>query len=594
MRAIRQLPLAASVVLVGSALGAGGGAGAGSLPWLGGVALLAILGLLATCGVPQGWPAVVPLFAVTAWLAATIAWSALPARSWEYANRALVYALAATVGLWLAPHTRRFALALLAALGAVVVWALLAKIVPPLYDDYGRAARLRSPVGLWNQLALVGSFALPLALWRRRLEGTLLAYTWLVALALTLSRGGVATALVVVAAWFVLSDERLAAAHTLACAALPAAVVVGVAFALPGITEDGTSSGARWRDGLVFGAVLLAGAVAAALLRRTAVPRDSPRLRRALLAAGVVAAVVVAVVAALNIGSFTESSSLSNGTERFTSAGSNFRTEWWGQAWRAFEDEPLAGTGAGTFKVTNIRERASFLDETTEPHNLPLQFLSETGIVGLALLAVSLALLLRAAGRRREHELALSLLLPALLVHALVDVDWDFAAVSVPAFVAAGALAGGPALRRASPPGVLVAAGAAAFVFGVLVLPWLGARWAEEALVAPAADAPRLANRAEAVDPLLVEPLWAKAFAAHERREFARALAYYGDAVDRQPENPQTWRLAGEYAFSLRCYRSAYEYLVKYTELDPKGRPGSGADDYREALRQVNAGNNRC
>jgi two-component system chemotaxis response regulator CheB len=30
--------------------------------------------------------------------------------------------------------------------------------------------------------------------------------------------------------------------------------------------------------------------------------------------------------------------------------------------------------------------------------------------------------------------------LPAFLVHSLVDIDWDFAAVAAPAFVAAGAL----------------------------------------------------------------------------------------------------------------------------------------------------------
>src|SRR4029077_15497335 len=85
-------------------------------------------------------------------------------------------------------------------------------VVPPLYDDYGRVARLRGPVGLWNQLALLGDFALALALWHKRRAGTLLAYGWLVALALTYSRGGLVTAVFVVAAWFVLSDERVGGA----------------------------------------------------------------------------------------------------------------------------------------------------------------------------------------------------------------------------------------------------------------------------------------------------------------------------------------------------------------------------------------------
>jgi O-Antigen ligase len=591
MPAIRDLPLAASLLVVALALFFGGAGEPTSLPWLGGLTLVALLALLATRGLPAGWPAVVPLYVLAAWLAATIAWSWLPSRSWEYANRAVVYALLATLGLWLAPRTRQLANGLAVLLGAVAVWALLGKVLPPLYPDYARAARLRGPVGLWNQLALLGDFALPLALWRRRLGGTLLAYAWIVALLLTLSRGGLATAILVVGAWFVLSRERLESAAVLVAAAVPAAVVVGVAYALPGITEAGASSSDRWRGGLVFGAVLLAGAAGAAALERAPRPRDTPRLRRSLAAAGVAAALAVAALGVAAAGSFTDSSQVGNGKGRYTSAESNFRWEWWRQAWHGFRAEPVAGTGAGSFRVVNVRYRESYLDVTTEPHSLPIQFLSETGVVGGALLLVGAAALLRAGRRRRGHELALALLLPAYLVHSLVDVDWDVVAVTAPALLAAGALAGGERLRRVPAPALLAAAGAAAFLAGVLALPWLGARWADEALAAPPREAVRLADRAEAVDPLLVEPLWAKAFAATSQRD---AFGYYVAAVRRQPRNAQTWRLAGEYAFSLRCYRSAYTYLERYTELDPNGNPSAGADDYREALRQVNAGNNRC
>ena len=142
-------------------------------------------------------------------------------------------------------------------------WSLLGKVLPPrLRLRAARRVAPEGPVGLWNQLALVAVFALPLALWRRRLEGVLLAYAALVALLLTYSRGGLLTAVLVLAAWLVLSEERLESGATLVAAALPAAVVVGVAFALPGVTSDGQSSSTRWRDGLVFGVVLLAGAAA--------------------------------------------------------------------------------------------------------------------------------------------------------------------------------------------------------------------------------------------------------------------------------------------------------------------------------------------
>ncbi len=199
MRAIRDLPLAASLALCGAALFFGGGALDGSLPWLGGAALVAALASLALAGVPSGLRALVPLAALTAWLAVSVSWSTLPDRSWVYANRAFVYLLFALLGLWLATRTRALALGLGALLGAVAVWALAGKVVPTL-EDYGfpYGSRLRGAVGLWNQLALLGAFALPFALWRRRAEGALLAYVWLVVIALTGSRGGAAVAALVV------------------------------------------------------------------------------------------------------------------------------------------------------------------------------------------------------------------------------------------------------------------------------------------------------------------------------------------------------------------------------------------------------------
>src|SRR5947199_296702 len=95
----------------------------------------------------------------------------------------------------------------------------------------GVQSRLDSPVGLWNQLALLGDFALPLALWlatRRRVLGTLLAFGWIVALALTLSRGGVIVAVVVVALWLWLGDDAWGSAATVVAAALPAVAVAGL------------------------------------------------------------------------------------------------------------------------------------------------------------------------------------------------------------------------------------------------------------------------------------------------------------------------------------------------------------------------------
>jgi O-Antigen ligase len=587
MRAIRELPLAASLLLVALALFFGGGPGAGSLPWLGGAALLVAVVCVAALGVPQGWPRLVPLAALAVWLALSISWSALSDRSWLYANRALVYLLFALLGLWLAGRTRTLALGLMVVFGAVLAWSLLGKVLPPVYD-YGslEVGRLRGPVGLWNQLALVAAFALPLALWRRRLEGALLGYVAGAALLLTYSRGGLITAVLVVGVWFALDDERRESASTLFAAAVPATAVVGIAFLLPGVTGDGQPSDVRWRDGLIFGALLIVGAVATARLRKVPLPRIPGRL---LIGAGAIVLAALVAVVVLKGGS---SGAVGNGGGRLTNTSSNFRFTWWNQALRGWEHDKLLGSGAGSFHVTNVRYRDSFIDYTTEPHNLPLQFLSEVGVIGLALLLVTVAALVRGTHARRKHELALALLLPAYLVHSLVDIDWDFVAVSAPAFLAAGAVIGSPELRRVSAFGAALVAGAALLLFALLLMPWLGERWSNDAsVVTQRAKSISLAKKARSVDPLLVEPLWWQAAA---QTDPAKAVAFYQEAVRKQPKNAQTWRAAGLYAMSINCPRLAYYYLERYTALDPKARPSQGADVYREALRQVNTGKPRC
>ena len=136
----------------------------------------------------------------------------------------------------------------------------------------------------------------------------------------------------------------------------------------------------------------------------------------------------------------------------------------------------------------------------------------------------SAASLLRGSLRRRGHELALALVLPAYLLHSLVDVDWDFVAVSALAFLVAGALVGRPPLRRVS----LVPAARrgrcraarvrrAAPALARRALVGRRRRWR----VSPQ-HAITLAKRARSVDPLLVEPLLTLGFASDIAEQAAR------------------------------------------------------------------------
>jgi len=580
----RGLGVAAPLLLTGLAVFFGGGPGDGSVFWLGAGVLVAIAALLVTAGVPRGWRSILPLAALAVWCAASVAWSGLPDRSWDYANRTVLYALVATLGLWAAVRTRALANGLAAVLGAVIVWSLLGKVFPSFYDYSGPdVTRLRGPIGLWNQLALATGYALALALALRGRAGTLLAYSALVALLLTYSRGGILTAALVCVAWFWLSDEWVESAVTLVAAVLPAAVVGGIGFALPGVTSDEQSLHVRWRDGLVFGALLLVGAVVALVLERSRRPSDTRVLRRAAVVFGVLTVAAGVVAVAVNgLGS----GAVGNGGRRIGSTSSNFRFTWWRQAWDGFTDHVLWGNGAGSFHLLNLRYRTTYLDFTIEPHNLPVQVLAELGVVGLVLLALACFTLVRGSVGRSGHELALGLLLPAFLVHSLVDVDWDFAAVAVPAFVAAGALAGGPATRRLRGFALLPATGVALVVLGSLVSPWLARRWIEHATFAAPGRAIALADRAHALDPFLVEPYWVKADALDTRGRTRAAFAEYVAAVRRQPKNPQTWLFAGEYAMRVGCPYAAWQHLERYTELDQKSN-GPGGDEYNAMLKLV-------
>ena len=69
---------------------------------------------------------------------------------------------------------------------------------------------------------------------------------------------------------------------------------------------------------------------------------------------------------------------------RLLSTNSGNRWVWWKEAAGAFSARPLGGWGAGSFPTTHLLYRKPPTLSVRQPHNVPLQLLAETGLIGAA------------------------------------------------------------------------------------------------------------------------------------------------------------------------------------------------------------------
>ncbi|TML98916.1 MAG: hypothetical protein E6G02_14600 [Actinobacteria bacterium] len=285
--------------------------------------------------------------------------------------------------------------------------------------------------------------------------------------------------------------------------------------------------------------------------------------------------------------------SAAQGANNLTNLSSSSRWNWWQEAWRSWRAHPVLGTGAGTFDLTHRKLR---VDGTvaTEPHNLPLQFLSETGIFGFILfLGIALAgagalveTLRRLEGEDRLAAAALVVALFAYVVHGVVDFDWDFIAVTAPAVAVLGVLlaAGRPArVRLRARRGVLaVAAGAfAAAALYSLASPWLAARRVDDAYAAlsrgDAGAAVSDARSAHDLNPVSVDALLAWGLAEAARGDVAAAGRLYTKAISIQPDNWRPWYFRARLLEKIAGPKVALFDAQQAAARDPRGLAGAYA-----------------
>jgi hypothetical protein len=406
-----------------------------------------------------GWLVLGGLVSLTVWTGISIAWAPLGGPALDSLQRLVLYtgALLVAIGALRSQLAMQALEPALAGGAAIVVgYGLSGRLVPGIVElERSRSAggRLEQPITYWNAEGALAAVGLVLC---ARLAGDRTRPAWIRALAasaavplsagvyLSFSRGAIAAAVVGLVVLVSLAPTRgqwRGAAIVLATGLL-AALVCGLVPAVASL--EGSQRG---RDGALVLITLVALAVVAAyaVVRFAAEDAELLWLRRARpVAAGLIAVVAIGLL----VGGLAEKPSqaeLSEGAGfgRLKSVSSN-RYEYWRVGLNAFADEPLTGLGGGGFRVAWLKERP-IPEAVRDAHSLQVEAAAELGIVGLLALGVMLAGVF-CAGRRALREAgsgAVAGACSALVVwilHASVDWDWQFPAVTLPAVALAGAL----------------------------------------------------------------------------------------------------------------------------------------------------------
>jgi hypothetical protein len=520
-------------------------------------------------------PALLGAFA--AWALASAIWGS-PSEAVPEAQRALTYASGALAfALVLRPQrVGGFLTGVWAGICIVCLDALSGRLFPERFGEYDPIGgyRLSEPVGYWNALGLLTAFGflLALALVARveNLVVRLTAAASTVPLGLTLyftfSRGAwlaLAAGLVVA---LVLDPRRLQVAAAALVVAPWAALAVWLASSSGPLTEKGHTLVSASQDGHALAAaaagLALGAAASAAFLAGVGgyvrISRSVSRAASLGLAAGLVAALVLGLVAlggpSRIARSFAAAPKASGDKlhERLFDLSGSGRVDGWRVALDDARQHRLVGSGGGSYKRYWVAHRP-YSGAIRDAHSLYLETLAEYGPLGLTLLVAVFGVPLGLAVRFRRQPLvpAAAGVLATYVVHASIDWDWEFPALTLVALASAAAIVGSgehrPAARFERRRAVLLV------VVLVLVpaaaLGALGAR-AEASSVSAAGRrdydrAAEDARRAERLAPWSVQPLLLLGRAQVAAGDRRAARATFERALRREPG---FWRLWYELA----------------------------------------------
>ena len=505
--------------------------------------------------------------------------------------------------------------------GALAPNDSFARLRPPsdYWNSVGLTAALGIPPLLWLAARRSGHAAFNVLAW----PGLGITVT---ALLLAYSRGALLALAIGLALWFTFVPLRLRGAIALGAVVLTVLPLFVWASAQDGLTRDGAELGLRIDAGQALGALILLlivamtiAGLAVGFLSTVHPPGARTRARAgrtlgaALLAVPVVAIILLAtssggiggqVSKAWKQATDPEVSAPTNSPSRLTETSSG-RARYWNEAFKVHAEAPWLGTGAGAYGTLRLKYR---LDErrVEHAHGYVVQTMADLGWVGLAIsLLAAGAWLVTAAGtvglRRKDKGLhwdaervgvaTLAVVVIVFGVHSTFDWTWFVPANALPALICAGWVASRPTLREryGLAPAVAETPRApveARLVFaGLVVLIAFFASWsalqpiralhAQDAALArletgQVAQAASIAKVAHERNPLSVDPLFELAAIEQARGNDKEALRVLGDAIDREPANPETWRRLGQARMDIGDAKGALSAFRAAYYLDPR------------------------
>jgi O-antigen ligase len=461
------------------------------------------------------------------------------------------------------------------------------------------------PLNYRNGLAIFAALALPFLLSvavsdpRAPFRGLALTPFPVVAIVLffTSSRGGVATAVLAVTLFVVISHNRWrsAFAATLAVAAGVAAVAVALRYpVLANGPFTTTAFGPAGRNVAIAVALIATATGVLHTVFSSRIPRDSqvPRVLSVSAVVLVLAAASVGIAAAHPRALFDEFRSPSLVDERsvrehvFSSSG-NERWQLWASAVDEFRSKPWIGRGAGSFEAWWAQHgpRPVFV---VNAHSLYLETAGDLGIVGLGLLAAPLLLglavglgrLRRLGGARRTWLAAPFAAYVGYLAAAGEDWTWQLPAITMVALICLALLTsdddGRGARVRPRPPSrplrIVLAAIAVAAIGCESVFALADRALADSHRASARGDlraAARDAARARDLAPWAASPYLQLALVLERANRLGESNASIRAAAQRAPTDWRIWLIRARIEAKLGWTAAAWTSLAHAARLNP-------------------------